>query len=129
MTFYVTEVCPSCGNLRSVCSDEDLSDQWFPQRSVCYATAAKEAAWRAVRAKHKESDRDASGPHILDGWGIWASQFDLTPADDFEGALRVLGAPVAGGEPDDQQQYADDSEHDAGLSDVFSSESGEERGD
>lgn len=128
MSAYVTDVCPTCGNLRAVCSDEAISDQWFPQRSVCYATAAKEAAWRAVNGHHKPKPDD-QGPHITDGWSIWASPFDLTPSDDFGGALRLLGAPAPGSEADDEQQYADHSEHDPGLSDIFATEGGEQRGD
>lgn len=128
MAFYVTEICHDCGNLRSVCSDEALSDKWYPQRTVCYASAAKEAAWRAVGAHHKPKPDD-HGSHVTDGWGIWTSQFDLTPDDDFEGALRLLGAPVASGETDDQQQHSDDAEHHASLPDIFSTERGEQHGD
>lgn len=127
MTFYVTEVCRDCGNLKSVCSSEELSDKWYPQRTVCYATAAKEAAWRAVNAHHKPKPDD-HGPHTTDGWGIWTAQFDLTPDDDFEGALRLLGAPSPGSQSDHEHQYADDAEHHAGLSDIFSTERGKQHG-
>jgi hypothetical protein len=73
-------VCPSCGNLRSLCSDPNVP--WYPQRSTCYATASLEVVRRRLRKKH-EKDEPGSKLHPLDGMGVWVSQFDLTPDDDF----------------------------------------------
>lgn len=73
-------VCPSCGNLRSVCSAPDA--QWYPQRTECYATAARELAVRRLRKKHPgEPGPDAV--HTLDGLSLWVSEHDLSPEDDF----------------------------------------------
>lgn len=71
-------VCPSCGNLRSVCSDPEVA--WFPQRTVCNATAAREIVQRRLRMGH---DAAGWGPHPTDGVGVWVSQYDLSPDDDF----------------------------------------------
>jgi hypothetical protein len=81
MTDFVTEVCRDCGNLRSVCSDPTLP--WYPQRSYCYATAARDQIWRRTRKAYKHPDADAAEPHVTDGltWGM--SRHDLTPDDDF----------------------------------------------
>jgi hypothetical protein len=74
-------VCPSCGNLRSVCSRPD--SLWYPQRSMCYATAAKTLAWRQMREKHKNNEPDAASLHPTDGLEVWVADADLTPDDTF----------------------------------------------
>ena len=73
-------VCPSCGNLRSVCEDPEIG--WYPQRSVCYYTAAQEVTQRRLREKHKDNE-PGTAPHPLDGMRVWLSEHDLTPEDDF----------------------------------------------
>lgn len=73
-------VCPHCGNLRSVCSDPDVP--WYPQRSVCYATAARELTGRRVRERYK-SKPGTEVLHPTDGVSIWMAQDDLGTADDF----------------------------------------------
>lgn len=98
MIAFFTDVCPDCGNLRSVCSDEALAGEWYPQRNICYAQAAKEVTWRRVRATLKQPSFDDPKPHLTDGWSIWASQYDLTPDDDFEGALPLSGQQTLGDE-------------------------------
>lgn len=72
-------VCPSCGNLRSVCGDPETA--WYPQRAVCYATAAREVTLRRLRAKHDGTP--GADLHPLDGMAVWVSEHDLTPDDDF----------------------------------------------
>lgn len=79
MIAYITEICPSCGNLRSVCSDPERP--FYPQRAVCYATAVKEVTVRRLRKLHSQDAAEAL--HPLDGLGVWASPDDLTPDDDF----------------------------------------------
>lgn len=80
MTAFMVEVCPSCGNLRSVCSDPERS--WYPQREMCYASAALEVTQRRLVAKHEKKKR-GSDLHPLDGMRVWISEDDLTPDDDF----------------------------------------------
>jgi hypothetical protein len=98
MTEYVTEVCRECGNLKSVCS---VPSAWYPQRAVCFATAAREQTMRQVYAKHGTPDPKHSGEHFMDGTAVWMSAHDLTPDDTFGGALG-LAAPPADSEADDQ---------------------------
>ena len=101
MTAYVTEVCDRCGNLRSVCSDP--ASVWYPQRSVCYATAAAEQTWRRTHKVFEHPQHDSPEPHMVDGLHWWASPYDLTPEDDFFGEAALLGRPpAANGEADDQ---------------------------
>lgn len=80
MTAYVTEVCPDCGNLRSVCSDPNVP--LYPQRRMCYATAVRDLTVRRVRARHK-GEPGTEELHALDGMSVWVSTADLTPTDDF----------------------------------------------
>ena len=80
MIAYVVDICPSCGNLKSVCSDPDRP--FYPQRSMCYATAVRELTSRRLRAKHK-GEPGTQDLHPLDGMGLWASPEDHTPDDDF----------------------------------------------
>ena len=82
MVAYVRDICPACGNLRSICSDEERS--WFPQRSMCYATAARELTERRVAKRYGHPDEKAtSGLHPVDGMNVWAAADDLTPDDNF----------------------------------------------
>lgn len=76
-------VCPRCGNLRSVCSDPEIG--LYPQREMCYVTAAEEQTWRRLREKYKDKgpEKTPLRPHPLDGMTVWMSQSDLTPDDDF----------------------------------------------
>lgn len=80
MIAYVTEVCPECGNLRSVCSDPDRP--FYPQRRMCYASAVQQLTLRRLRAKHK-GEPSLSELHPLDGMGVYVSPDDLSPDDDF----------------------------------------------
>lgn len=100
MTEYVTDVCPSCGNLVSVCSDPEVRP--YPQRSVCYFTAGREQTWRRTIAKYGQPDPKDASPHEIDGlaWGM--SLHDLTPDDDFFGDAPLLDS--ARGEQSDREQ-------------------------
>lgn len=73
-------VCSSCGNLRSVCSDPNVVG--YPQRAMCYFTAIRDLTVRRVHAKHKK-EPGTEGLHPTDGMGVWVSDQDLTPDDDF----------------------------------------------
>jgi hypothetical protein len=104
MTAYVTEICPSCGNLTSVCSDPEVA--WYPQQSVCYATAAREQTSRALYDAHGTPDPTSQEPHFMDGKTVYVSVHDLTPDDSFGGALAVLPTE----QPVGQQPEADEGE-------------------
>jgi hypothetical protein len=77
---YQREVCPSCGNLRSVCEDPDRL--WYPQRSVCWATASRENVVRRLNEKRRDVEPDR-GYLPSDGEHIWVSTHDLTPEADW----------------------------------------------
>lgn len=79
MIAYVAEICPSCGNLVSVCSDPDRP--FYPQRRMCYSTAARAIAVRRLQEKHGHAE--GTEAHPLDGMNVYASPEDLTPDDDF----------------------------------------------
>lgn len=81
MTAYVTEVCPECGNLTSVCSDPDVA--WFPQRTACYASAALAVTRRRVAAAYGHPEPEEKSVHPTDGLGWWMARHDLTPDDHF----------------------------------------------
>ncbi len=81
-------ICNLCGMPREICSDP--SHLWYPQRSVCYATAASEQArWRRrerIRKRYsgRDPERTMAAPFLPDdGEWIWVSPDDLTPDDDF----------------------------------------------
>jgi hypothetical protein len=95
--------CPYCGNLKVVCSQPDGLDGrgYYPQRTICYISAAKEAADRRWRELHKDVSPDPNGTHPMDGVYVWASPLNLTPDDDFLPAPQV---------PDWLQGLADNAE-------------------
>lgn len=78
---YEQAVCPQCGNLRAVC--EDPNTGWYPQRSVCYSSAAAEVANRKWHKKNENAKPDPAGYLPTDGTVVWASAEDLTPDDNF----------------------------------------------
>ena len=104
MTAFVTEVCPDCGNLRSVCSDPSIP--WYPQRSYCYPSAAVMQTWRRTRERFESPKHDDPSPHVTDGlkWGM--SQFDLTPQDDFFGE----GSFTPGQQAEDHEDHGAEGE-------------------
>lgn len=73
-------VCPSCGNLRSFCSQPGL--ELYPQRDECFVTAARALAVRRAQSKNKQ-DPDTRTLHPLDGVNVWMSEVDLNPDDEF----------------------------------------------
>jgi hypothetical protein len=81
MIAYLTELCPDCGNLRSVCSDPD--GLWYPQRRMCYATADREVLKRRVEQKHGHPGEKDTQRHPTDGMALWVAAEDLSPDDDF----------------------------------------------
>lgn len=110
MTFYVVEVCRECGNLKSVCSDPLVP--WYPQRSYCYASAAREQEWRQTRKVFKQPEPTDDAPHITDGLAWWMSQHDLTPDDDFYGAQSLVGRPGEQSQGDKGQPAQGDPDRD-----------------
>lgn len=90
MTQYVTEVCDRCGNLRSVCSDPSIVV--YPQRSMCYITAAVDQTQRRTNQRFGHPDHDNPAPHATDGLRWSAALYDLTPEDDFFGEQALLDA-------------------------------------
>lgn len=88
------ERCSHCGQLREVCSD--AKRQWFPQRSICYATMERDAAARTYQRIHADrpfhngrfsswsKHASSSHPyHFMDGVVIYAADVDINPSDDF----------------------------------------------
>lgn len=75
---YDAAICPSCGNLRSVCSDP--ATPWYPQRSICYASAALDVVQRRLALGHKTPGWE---PHETDGANVYVSRVDVNPDDDF----------------------------------------------
>lgn len=72
-------VCPSCGNLRSECSDPQRD--WHPRDSVCYAAASREWGLRRLQSKYKDRKVGDHALHPLDGVSVWVSA-DAPPEDE-----------------------------------------------
>ena len=72
---YFAEVCPNCGNLRSECSDP--SRDWYPQESVCWASAQVAAGTRDLREHYKDEEFRTGHLHSLDGVSVFATPVDL----------------------------------------------------
>jgi hypothetical protein len=80
MTAYVIEVCPDCGQLRSICSDPNVAQ--YPQRRMCWPSAVQALTLRRLVKKHGHPD-GVEELHPLDGMSVYVSSEDLTPDDDF----------------------------------------------
>jgi hypothetical protein len=78
---YEDALCPQCGQLRSICEDPEIG--WYPQRHICWATTAREAATRRWAKKHEKAEPDSVGALPTDGTIVWVSDEDLTPDDNF----------------------------------------------
>lgn len=78
-------MCPDCGNLVAICSTPDglTGEGYYPQRRVCYATKAREAAWRKYSKPYKNTEPDFAGEHPLDGIALSVALVDVDPEDDF----------------------------------------------
>lgn len=74
-------ICPKCGNERSVCSDP--TRPWYPQRSICYASAVSEQANWLFHEKNPSKRTPDKPGLVTDGTHVWAATEDLTPEDDF----------------------------------------------
>lgn len=75
---HKTLVCPSCGNLRSVCSDP--TRDWHPNTTTCWATATLEWGQRVVSERHKDKPLDGAELHPLDGVRMYVTED--APEDD-----------------------------------------------
>ena len=80
MTAYVRDICPRCGNLRSVCSDPERPV--YPQRTMCYLTAVRDLTMRRVAARYAQ-EPGTRELHPTDGMSLWASPDDLTPESNW----------------------------------------------
>ena len=69
---YDAEVCPNCGNLRSVCSDPSID--WHPHTSTCWAGATRDWGVRRFQEKHKDEPFEPTKIHSTEGVSIWVSQ-------------------------------------------------------
>lgn len=78
---YEEALCPQCGRLMSECGDPDTD--WYPQRHICWATAARQVATRRWSALIEQAKPDEAGFLPTDGVQVWVSPDDLTPDDDF----------------------------------------------
>ena len=72
------EVCPRCGNLRSVCSDPNID--WHPHTVTCWPSATTEWALRQLQKKYEGAEPHGDQMHPLDGMSIFAAQ--VAPEDD-----------------------------------------------
>jgi hypothetical protein len=55
----------------------------YPQRTVCWVTAAREVAERRWERRTEGAKPDSAGYLPGDGMRIWMSREDLSPDDDF----------------------------------------------
>lgn len=97
MTSYVIDVCPNCGNLRSVCSDP--TRPLYPQRDYCYVSAVRELTWRQVEKRYGPP-KGVEELHELDGMLLSVSPHDLTPDDDFN---ALSASPTSDRQADNEQ--------------------------
>lgn len=74
-------VCGSCGNLRSVCSDE--SGEWHPHKGVCYVSASVEWGKRRLQSRYEKVPADGDSLHPLDGAFVYPSLFAPVGDDEF----------------------------------------------
>lgn len=75
------ERCPDCGQPREVCGNPDVD--YFPHRTICWATAARRVALRRWEVRTKDARPDAAGYLPDDGVTVWVSRHDHAPDDDF----------------------------------------------
>jgi hypothetical protein len=79
-------VCPSCGNLRSVCSDP--TRDWYPYKAQCYATGARDLVLRRLGKKYPppgSKEHPETAPHPLDGVSVGVLLDDPDPDETFFG--------------------------------------------
>lgn len=90
-------VCPSCGNLREVCSDPNRN--WYPQKVTCYASADRELTMRRLQAKYK-AEPGTRSLHPFDGVSVWMSEHDFQPDETFFDSASQQ-SPGQQGQPND----------------------------
>lgn len=80
MVEYERQVCPRCGNLKSVCSDRERT--WHAGAAVCWPSATREWAWRRIQKQYEgvEGTDEELGP--LDGLLVYASEFEPPEAEN-----------------------------------------------
>lgn len=99
--------CPHCGNPSEVCSDPMA--KWYPYRSICYATMARQAANETYDDLHKSrpyhdgqfenwgQERSERFPfHARDGVTIGVADRDLAPDDYFLGRPQQISEQTLG---------------------------------
>lgn len=104
MTALLTEVCGECGNLRVDCSNPDA--EWFPQRTMCYATADLAVLRRRAEQRFGHPEKQTER-HPRDGMHLWVSSQDASPDDDF------LSVPTFGEQGLADGHQADDGDPEA----------------
>jgi len=72
-------VCPSCGNLRSECSDPNID--WHPRSTVCWNTATQGWAWGQIHERYKNHPKDVLNP--VPGAMLWLAQSEPPEGEDF----------------------------------------------
>lgn len=82
-SLYIDELerCEQCNGPRSECEEPDRL--WYPQRHICWKTAANEVAYRRWANANAEVEPDLAGFLPTDGTRLWVATEDLTPDDDF----------------------------------------------
>jgi hypothetical protein len=111
--------CPECGRTGGECADPDRD--WFPQRSICYATLELISANAQYERLHKQlpyhdgtfkswaAEPSRSHPYrFTDGVTIWVAPVDLDPEDDFLGAAGSAALSGNSDEPSGEDADADD---------------------
>lgn len=86
--------CRDCGRPLDECSDPERD--WYPQRTICYATREREAATALYAEIHQErpfhdgtetlwaSQRSRATPyHFSEGVRIYVADVDVNPDDQF----------------------------------------------
>ena len=81
-----------------MCADPNVD--YFPQKTVCWATAARRVAQRRWDKRIEEARPDMAGYLPNDGVTIWVSPHDLEPDGDFLARpSSSLNEQTEGGDP------------------------------
>lgn len=83
-----------------ICSNPEgaFGEGFYPQRRICWITAAEQVAQRQFRKMNEKAEPDEAGYLPTDGVAIYADLEDTDPDDDFlvdEGLRAVLAAQAA----------------------------------
>lgn len=96
------ERCAQCGRPRSECSDPEVD--WYPQRTICWATVARDVAVRKYREMYSSKqyhsggfdfpvekfDAEVAPFSMFDGVSIWVSRTDHGEGGEFLSAADEL---------------------------------------